>query len=460
MKKEEIRINIPAGAEKVLDQLHGAGYEAYVVGGCVRDSILGRTPSDWDITTSAMPSEVKTVFRRTVDTGIQHGTVTVLEGREHYEVTTYRIDGQYEDGRHPDHVTFTRSLEEDLKRRDFTINAMAYNNEGGLVDDFDGLGDIGRRIIRAVGDPVQRFTEDALRMMRAVRFSAQLGYQLEAETARAVREMAPNLQKVSAERIRVELEKLLISPHPEELREVYRLGLSAQFLPEFDACMTCEQHNPHHCYTVGGHLIHSVMAIRADKVLRLTMLLHDIAKPLMKTTDAGGIDHFHGHAEKSAEMAGFILRRLKYDNDTRGKVVRLVAWHDRQLGEKPARLRHNIAGFGPEMFPLLLEVKRADVMAQSDYERSEKLEQIQRWQEGYESILKEGDCLSLKNLAINGRDLLNAGMKPGREVGAALQMCFEEVLNHPAANNRKDLMDLLRRKGVLEDASHPEIRVS
>lgn len=275
-------INIPQKAEQILHILNEAGYEAYVVGGCVRDSILDRVPGDWDITTSALPEQVKELFHRTVDTGIQHGTVTVMMGKEGFEVTTYRVDGEYHDGRHPDAVTFTRSLEEDLKRRDFTINAMAYHPEHGLVDLFGGMEDINRKIIRCVGDPVERFTEDALRMLRAVRFSAQLGFTVEENTKAALARMSGNLEHVSAERIQTELVKLLVSDHPDYLRTAWETGLTREFLPEFDACMETEQNTPHHCYTVGEHILKSLTEIENDRLLRITMLLHDIAKPVVK----------------------------------------------------------------------------------------------------------------------------------------------------------------------------------
>ena len=247
-------VSPPKYVKHILITLQSRGHAAYLVGGCVRDSILGRSPDDWDITTSAKPEQVKALFHRTVDTGLQHGTVTVLMEKEGYEVTTYRVDGEYEDGRHPKEVTFTASLEEDLKRRDFTINAMAYNPSSGLVDLFGGLEDIERKIIRCVGDPLERFTEDALRIMRAVRFSAQLGFAIEEETRKALKVLAPNLKHVSAERIQVELVKLLMSPHPDYLRVAYEAGITAEFLPEFDACMTTSQNTPHHCYTVGEHI--------------------------------------------------------------------------------------------------------------------------------------------------------------------------------------------------------------
>ena len=285
-----MKINIPQKAAQILKTLNAAGYEAYVVGGCVRDSILGREPGDWDITTSALPEQVKELFRRTVDTGIQHGTVTVMMDKEGFEVTTYRVDGEYHDGRHPDAVTFTRSLEEDLKRRDFTINAMAYHPEHGLVDLFGGMEDIGKRIIRCVGNPVERFTEDALRMLRAVRFSAQLGFTVEENTKAALARMSGNLEHVSAERIQTELVKLLVSDHPDYLRTAWETGLTREFLPEFDACMETEQNTPHHCYTVGEHILKSLTEIENDRLLRITMLLHDIAKPVVKKTDGNGRD--------------------------------------------------------------------------------------------------------------------------------------------------------------------------
>lgn len=436
-----LEIEIPQGAAWVLEQLRDAGYEAYVVGGCVRDSLLHRMPDDWDITTSAKPEDTKRIFRRTVDTGIQHGTVTVMVDRTGYEVTTYRIDGEYADGRHPEHVTFTASLLEDLKRRDFTINAMAYSPAEGLVDEFDGIGDINRRVIRAVGDPVQRFTEDALRMMRAIRFSAQLDYRIDEDTREGIRLLAPNLQKVSAERIRVELEKLLLSEHPEELKEAYELGLLRQFLPELSECMECGQNNPHHCLSVGDHILCAVKAARRDKVLRLALLLHDIAKPQVKTTDENGIDHFHGHAVRSAALADRILRDLKYDNQTREAAVRLIAWHDCNLGDSLPEIRKSISELGEEWFLPLLEVKTSDVEAQSDYQRDEKLGKIEYWRNAFEEIRCAGDCLSLKDLAVSGKDLIAAGAAPGKEIGRILHEMLEEVLREPAHNTREYLLE-------------------
>ena len=346
-----MKIQMPEDVKYILEKLNTAGYEAYAVGGCVRDSILGRIPDDWDITTSAKPEEIKVLFSRTIDTGIQHGTVTVMCNHVGYEVTTYRIDGEYEDSRHPKEVIFTSDLLEDLKRRDFTINAMAYNHlqeeerdqsmnppvrglddkkkiteSKGLVDAFGGIKDIENKIIRCVGNPIHRFEEDALRMMRAVRFSAQLGYEIEKETKDAIRVLSKNLANISAERIQVELVKLLVSSHPDYLRTAYETGMTKIFFPEFDKAMITKQNNPHHIYTVGEHMLHSLQYVRKDKVLRLAMILHDIAKPETLQTDEAGIAHFYHHPELGEEMARMILKRLRFDNDTMEKVCKLVRY--------------------------------------------------------------------------------------------------------------------------------------
>lgn len=447
--KKEIRIALPEQVGFIIDVLNKAGFEAYAVGGCVRDSIMRRIPDDWDITTSAEPEQVKRLFRRTIDTGIQHGTVTVMLGKSGYEVTTYRIDGEYEDNRHPRNVVFTKSLEEDLKRRDFTVNAMAYHPAEGLTDLFDGIGDMERKCIRCVGRPEERFSEDALRIMRCVRFSAQFGYTIEEETGQAAKKLAGNLEAISAERIRVELVKLLISPHPEYLRKMYELGMTKVVLPEFDACMETVQNNPHHCYTVGEHTLKGLEEVRADKVLRLAMLFHDIGKPLTKTTDETGKDHFKKHPGVSAKMAGDILRRLKFDNDTLHRVCRLVEYHDWSIDlesdVKISTVRRLIAKIGEDAFPDMFEINRADLMAQSDYLRGEKLAKQARLGELYREIREKKECLSLKDLAVNGRDLIEKGLRPGRELGEILQRMLRDVLEDPAHNEKEYLLNNLHR---------------
>ena len=436
------QIQIPEKASHIISVLTEAGFEAYVVGGCVRDAILGRDAADWDITTNALPSQVKALFPRTLDTGLQHGTVTVMQGKEGFEVTTYRIDGEYLDGRHPDRVTFTPSLLEDLKRRDFTVNAMAYNEKEGLVDAFGGLEDLERRRIRCVGDPRERFTEDALRILRAVRFSAQLDFTIEEKTRAALSEFAPRLLKVSAERIQTELVKLLTSSHPEVFRVVWETGISAVILPEFDACMDTPQNNPHHCWSVGEHTLRALPFVEPDKVLRLAVLLHDIGKPPVRTTDECGVDHFYSHAQKGAEMAGSILRRLKFDNDTRKRVARLVQVHDDlQIAAAQRSVRRAVYRIGADLFPDYLKVRRADIMAQNPDVRQEKLNELARIEEMYQKILEAQQCLSLKDLAVTGRDLIEAGMQPGPELGRTLNQLLELVIEHPEYNTKESLLE-------------------
>lgn len=437
-----MELKIPEKAEIILHTLEEAGYEAYVVGGCVRDSILGRSPDDWDITTSAKPEEVKALFRRTVDTGLIHGTVTVMLDKEGFEVTTYRVDGEYEDGRHPKEVSFTASLEEDLKRRDFTMNAMAYNPKRGLVDLFGGVQDMENRIVRCVGNPMERFTEDALRILRAVRFSAQLGFSIEGETLKAISALAPNLKYVSAERIQVELLKLLVSPHPDYLRTAYEAGITKEILPEFDRCMETEQNTPHHCYTVGEHTLQSLLNIRADKVLRLTMLLHDFGKPSVKRTDENGRDHFKTHGPEGEKMAVSILRRLKMDNDTIRKVRSLIKWHDFRPKGDAVSVRKAISMIGEELFPLYLEVQRADILAQSLYKREEKRKRLSSVKALYKEIMDRGECISLKTMALTGRDLIDAGYAPGKELGEILERLLAHVLENPEDNKKEILLKL------------------
>lgn len=439
-----MQITLPKNVKKIIKTLEGAGYEAYAVGGCVRDSVMGREPNDWDITTSARPLETKALFKRTVDTGLKHGTVTVLMDGEGYEVTTYRIDGEYEDGRHPKEVLFTSNLLEDLRRRDFTINAMAYNEKEGMVDAFDGMGDMERKVICCVGDAKERFTEDALRILRAVRFSAQLGFSIEEKTREAIMLLAGNLSKISAERIQAEMVKLLVSPHPEELKTAWETGITSVILPEFDVMMETGQNTPHHRYTVGEHTLCALTKVRADKVLRLAVLLHDIGKPEVRTVDEEGRDHFKGHPERSERIAGEILHRWRLDNDTLNKVKRLVRFHDLRPALNQKSIRRMIYKVGEDIFPMLLEVQRADILAQSEYQREEKLRSLDEVNRIYREILAEKQCLSVKNLAVGGRDLIADGMKPGKEIGEMLAELLNLVLEEPEKNTKEFLIEYSR----------------
>ena len=435
-----IKIELPKNVKFIIDTLESAGYEAYAVGGCVRDSILGRTPNDWDITTSAKPLETKALFKKTFDTGIKHGTISVLLGKEIYEVTTYRIDGEYEDARHPKEVTFTAELKEDLLRRDFTINAMAYNPTVGIVDMYGGVEDLKNHVIRCVGVPHDRFSEDALRIMRAVRFAAQLDYTIEENTQKAIRELAGTLSKISAERIQVELVKLLTSDHPEFLKLAWELGITKVILPEFDRAMESEQNNPNHAYSVGEHTLIVMQSLPPDKVMRLAGLFHDIGKMETKTTDENGVDHFYGHPEVSAKIAAGVFNRLKFDNDTKTKVCKLVESHDWFIGAVPSHIRRYVNRIGEEFFPMIFDFNKADIMAQSFYNREEKLEDLEALKQAYLKVKESGDCVNIKDLAVTGSDVINAGVSAGPQVGAILKALLEEVLDDPSKNNKEYLL--------------------
>ena len=410
------KIEIPEKAKQIINQLEQAGYEAYVVGGPVRDCILGKCPTDWDITTSASPYQVKEIFSYTIDTGIAHGTVTVMMGKEPFEVTTYRVDGEYRDHRRPEEVCFTKSLKEDLLRRDFTINAMAYNDRDGLIDYYGGAEDLKKKTIRCVGDARRRFDEDALRILRALRFQAQLGFVIEEETKQAIQKQAKFLKDISAERIQTELTKLLLSDHPETILDAFDLGVTKVVLPEFDRMMETPQNNPHHCYNVGVHTVEALKNTEPDHILRWTMLLHDVGKPEARVE--GKIkDSFQGHNTIGEEVSRKILKRLKFDNQTIKQVTRLVYWHDVRF-----------------------------VSAQSTFMQEEKQQILDRTRLLFEEIKEEKDCLQVKDLALDGKDLISLGMKPGREIGEMLAGLLELVLEDPAKNKREVLEQAVRKK--------------
>lgn len=441
---KNIRIDMPRDVREIIHTLEEAGFEAFAVGGCVRDAVLGRVPADWDITTSAMPEEVKGLFDRTIDTGIQHGTVTVMKDHVGYEVTTYRVDGEYEDARHPKEVSFTSNLVEDLKRRDFTINAMAYNDRAGLVDEFDGIGDLENHVIRCVGNPIDRFGEDALRMLRAVRFSAQLGFYIDEATKAAITELALNLEKISAERIQAELVKLLISDHPDYLRVAYETGITAVVLPEFDAIMNCEQNDGLHEETVGEHTLKALLKVPNDKVLRLTMLFHDFGKPLTVSGTEEGETRFFGHPDISSELSREIMRRLKFDNDTTDKVKKLTAVHDLFIKNAPNRVRRAMSKVTKELFPYFLEVRKANILAWKEEAQESALAQLQELTSIYKGILERGECVCIKELAADGKDLIAVGVKQGKQIGEILSDLLEIVLEEPEKNAKESLLSYVK----------------
>jgi len=441
-----MKINMPDDARYIIEQLNNHGYEAYIVGGCVRDAVLGREPSDWDITTSALPEEVKALFRRTIDTGIQHGTVTVMLGDCGYEVTTYRVDGEYKDHRRPETVAFTRSLEEDLKRRDFTINAMAYNDADGLIDLFGGKEDLESHIIRCVGRAEDRFDEDALRILRAVRFSAQLGFEIEEETCEAIKKQAKFLANISAERIQVELTKLLLSDHTDRLEMAYNLGITKIILPEFDVMMETEQNNPYHMYDVGHHTLKVIENTPPTVILRYAALLHDSAKPKCKTTSSDGIDHFYEHNVEGEKLAVDVLRRLKLDNNTIFSVKKLVYWHDYGIGGQIGikAMRRAMSSMGIENFDNFIAIRNADMKGQSDYKLEEKIANIEHMKALHKIIVEENQCLTLKDLKIGGKELIALGYKPGPAIGETLGILLDAVIDKPELNDKDVLTEMAR----------------
>lgn len=441
-----MHIEIPANVKFIIERLEEAGFEAYAVGGCVRDSLLNRVPNDWDITTSAKPLETKALFKRTFDTGIKHGTISILLGDEIYEVTTYRIDGEYEDARHPKEVTFTSKLKDDLLRRDFTINAMAYNPKRGLVDLYGGVQDLKDKIIRCVGNPYDRFSEDALRIMRAVRFAAQLDYSIAEETREAIKELAPTLSKISAERIQTELIKMMTSSHPEYIHMAYELGLTKVFMPEYDATVNCFQNNPHHMDTVEEHTLKVLKNTVSDKCLRLAALFHDFGKVATKTTDAKGIDHFYGHPDKSAEIARGIFKRLKFDKDTENRVCHMVEVHDWTIGAVAENMRRYVNRIGEEYFPDVFSLNKADVLGQVG-DVDGKLKHIDELEAAYNVIKERGDCVSIKSLKVTGGNVIASGIPAGPEVGRILNALLEEVLEDPSKNEKNYLLSRIKSSG-------------
>ena len=436
--------DIPSGARHILQTLNDTGYEAYLVGGCVRDLLRSVEPHDWDICTSARPEETEACFagHRIIETGLKHGTVTVLAEDESYEITTYRTEGPYSDSRRPDYVEFVSSLEADLARRDFTMNAIALGLDGSLQDPFGGEADIQAGLIHCVGEPNQRFQEDGLRVMRALRFGAVFGYEIEEKTAQAIHENRHMLEHVAAERINVELCKLLVGGKVGDILRQYP-DVFCQFWPELWPLVTLEQNTPWHCWGGWEHTVRAVEAAPADRILRLTMLLHDIGKPGCKSTDENGIDHFCGHPAVGAELADRMLRTLKFDNRTRERVVTLVKHHDVQLPPQDRVVRRWLNRLGPEAFFQLLEVKRADGMGQSRALVKDRLTQLDEMRAQAEAIIAQGQCFSQKDLAINGRDVIAAGVAPGPEVGRVLNALFERVLSGEIPNEREALRRLL-----------------
>lgn len=432
---------IPKYAQVVADELNKQGFDAYFVGGCVRDWLMNAIPHDFDITTNATPDEIKAVFSsyRTILTGEKHGTVTVVSRGENIEVTTYRIDGEYTDSRHPDKVRFTKNVEDDLSRRDFTMNAICYN--GRFVDPFNGKEDIENKIIRTVGDADKRFREDALRIMRALRFSATLGFEIEEETKKSIHKNAQLLKNISAERLYVELSKLIMGEYCEKILTEY-VDVLGTFLPCLLPCVGFDQKNPYHIYDVYTHMVKAVCAAPFDLKIRLALLFHDVGKPDCFTIDEKG-GHFKGHSEKSEELAREVFDYLKIDNDTKHTVLNLIKHHQRVILPEKKYVKRFLSKFSFEFFDMLIEVMRADTCAHSTLAEG-NFKDLERLVSLKNEIIAEDECISLKSLAVNGRDVIALGITDGKKIGEVLEKLLEMVIDGEVQNDKEKLIEKIK----------------
>ncbi|MDO4544352.1 MAG: HD domain-containing protein [Clostridia bacterium] len=446
-------LQIPQNVKYILEKLNARGFEAYVVGGCVRDAIRKQVPHDWDICTSASPDEMKLVFaeEHLVETGLKHGTLTVVLDGEQYEVTTYRIDGDYSDGRHPDSVTFTRSLVEDLSRRDFTMNAIAFSSSNGFADPFHGADDIRKGIIRCVGNPNQRFHEDALRILRAMRFASVLQFSIEKETAAAMFANAELLKKISAERVRDELCKLLLGQNAGKVLMQFK-DVLAVVIPEIAPCFGFQQNNPYHIYDVWEHTVYAVDAAPNDLYVRLTMLFHDLGKPTCYEQDENGIGHFYDHGRASKYIAFAIMRRLRFDKKTVKTVTELVYIHDRLIEPSSKTVRKMLNKYGEEQVGRLLDVRLADIEAQNHSYYTQRCDKIANLRVILARAVEEQNCVSLKDLAVSGKDLIKIGYQPGPQLGNVLKVLLDAVIENPEKNIKEELLLLARKE--LVDSGH------
>jgi len=435
-------MKLPSNIEYIIKSLEEHNHEAYTVGGCIRDLLLGLEPEDWDICTSALPSEVKEVFRDflVIDTGIKHGTVTLVLNKKHYEITTFRIDGEYTDNRRPANVIFTRNINHDLSRRDFTINALAYNHKKGLIDLNSGIDDLKIGIIRCIGNPNDRFTEDSLRIMRALRFASVFDFEIESQTKESIIRNKVLLINISVERIIIELNKFLLGDKVKDLMLEF-FPVFSEIIPELKDLQDFNQNNPFHEYDVLNHTLHSIEHAQKSVHIRLAMLFHDIGKPNCYT-EVDEIGHFYGHPKISSEIAENVLKRLKYDNETIKTVCDLIKYHDINC-ESEKSIKRLLNKIGKVRFEQLLEVKRADTMAQSEYAKSLKLPILQEIKQLFDKILIKEQCFTLNDLAINGNDLIELGISEGVKIGEILNLLLEQVIDENVENNKETLISLL-----------------
>lgn len=435
------RIIVPDTAKDIISTLESSGFEAYVVGGCVRDSIMGIDPHDWDICTSATPPQIIECFRtkRIIETGLKHGTVTIINDGDQYEVTTFRIDGEYSDNRHPDHVIFTTSIEEDLSRRDFSMNAMAYNDRIGLVDPFGGSRAINNREIVCVGNPDDRFNEDGLRIMRALRFASVYDFTIDSETSNSIHKYCHLLDNISVERIQSELSRMLLGRNILNVLLEYKDVISV-IIPELIPCIGFEQNNPYHQYTVYDHIAHAVDNYHGNElVVKLALLLHDIGKPRCYTEDERG-GHFHGHGVPSHDIADNVMQRLRFDNRTRHAVTDLVLYHDSVIEPTPKTVRRWLNKIGKELFSQLLDIRMADIKAHAEGTQESRIERCNALRMIMNDVVAQEQCFSLKNMNVNGDDIISIGVPEGKEVGRILKLLLDEVISGTLENDREVLL--------------------
>ena len=439
------KIRVPDSANAIIERLQANGYEAYVVGGCVRDSLLGISPHDWDICTSATPEQIVDSLcdHRIIETGIQHGTLTVVWDNEQYEVTTFRVDGDYSDHRHPDAVRFTTSLEENLSRRDFTINAMAYSNASGLIDPFGGVYDLREKKITCVGNPEDRFSEDALRILRALRFSSTYQFHIESNTATAIHQKADTLKQIAAERIRVELCKLLKGKGVLETLLEFS-DVIAVVIPEIRPCIGFEQNNRFHQYTVFCHIAHAVANYQGDDdVVNMALLLHDIGKPNCYTEDERG-GHFHGHGIVSHDITEKVLEHLRFDNRSKNDIEELVLYHDSVIEPTPRVVKRWLNKIGEKQFSRLLDIRIADILAHAVGTQQSRIERHHALKEIFEKVLEEKECFTLKDMKINGHDLIHMGIPEGKQIGLVLNGLLDCVISGSLPNEHDALISAVK----------------
>lgn len=435
-----MEIELPRYAARIVALLEQSGFEAWFVGGAVRDSLLKKTPQDWDVATNALPAQIKQVFRDypTVDTGLKHGTVTVVADNRPIEVTTYRIDGVYDDCRHPEQVIFTNDISRDLQRRDFTINAIAYHPQRGLLDGTGGVCDLERGIIRCVGDPAARFQEDALRILRALRFASVLEFEIEPRTALALKQNRALLQHIAVERIQDELTKLLCGRHVRQVLSEYQ-EVIAEVIPEIRPMFGFDQKNPHHYLDVWNHTLTALESSEPVLPVRLALLFHDIGKPAAFTLDSKGIGHFYGHPEISELIAAAVMKRLRFDNETMLRVRQLIRWHDSDILPEGKSVKRWLNRLGEEGMRQLLQVKAADRSATNH--KYENLSVLSLIEKKVDAVIREGQCFTRDKLQINGRDLLGLGIPEGKQIGEILDNLLDLVIGEQLPNQRTVLLN-------------------